>query len=346
MNIGDLNNPEEARRAIENFKRRYAKKVCQAPDTASCSGPIIASHTLSVGAMLRPISRDSRVYTNSFRLHEMHPDGPLEIKLKGVHETSVFNGFCSHHDAQIFSPIENLPFSCSPEQVFLHAFRAVAKESFLKRSQLDTLPGHETIEKIHGLPAGSTTEFGELLDVMRGGIAVGALEIENLKSRMDKLYLASDWRRIATTIVPFSSMPTVVCNFVYAPDFDFNGRYLQPFEDKTRPLDHLMVTITPGATGGFALFSHLDDAGAAPRNLIKSLLSQPNLTTSIIWLVVGYAENTAFSPDWYESLTPELKTKLRDHFVSNADPLNIRVNVLKDCPHHIADWSPGAPFTI
>lgn len=346
MNIGDLSNPDEARKAIANFRKRYSKKTCQAPDTSSCKGGIIASHTLSVGAMLSPISRNSHVYTYSFELHALRPEGPVEIKLKGIKDTSVFNGFCGHHDASIFSPIENHEFVCSAEQIFLHAFRAVAKESFLKRSQVDTLPTHETIAKIHGLKDGTKTEVGILMDLIRENAMLGADEVEKLKSRLDQLYRAQEWRRIVTTVIPFAMTPTMVCNFVYSPDFDFEGNYLQDFADKTRPLDNLIVTITPSSSGGFALLTHLDDAGTAPRRIVESLLARKNLTTSLIWFVIGYAENTAFSPNWYESLTPETKEQLKKHLVSNADPLNTRINVLKDCPEFIADWSPGAAFRL
>jgi hypothetical protein len=296
--------------------------------------------------MLRPISREGHVYTNTFDLAQYRPEGPVDVRLKGIRDTSVFNGFCAFHDKKLFEPIEDRPFVCSLHQLFLHAFRAVAKESFLKRSQVDTTPSHEGIAQIHGLPEGAKTEFGLMMELHQAVATIGAEEVEKLKTRLDEIHRAQEWSRLVSTVIPFSQVPTVATNFVYAPDFDFEGNYLQDFENLSRPLDHLMVTITPAGKGGFALLSHLDDAGTAPRQLIASLLRRPNVTTSLIWLVIAQAENTAFSPNWYESLTDEMRAKLKSLFVSNADPLDMRHNQLKNCPDFIADWNADAAFVL
>jgi hypothetical protein len=346
MKFSDIPNPAAANQAIRDFQKRFSTRVCLAPSRNDCTDVIISAHTLSASAMLRPISRQSRVYTHHADHYTPNEDGPISFKLRGINDTSVFYGFCSRHDAKLFSPIENNSFICSPEQIFLHSFRAVAKESYLKRKQAESSPSEDLIKKIHNLPDGSNLGLNDIFTIQKAASLQGAEEIERLKSKLDCYYLSSDWTRLATTVIPFTKLPNVVCNFVCAPDFDFSGNHLQDFEDFSKDLDHLMITVLPSGTSGFALLSHLDTAGSAPRKLIDSLLATTDVTTALVWLILGYAENIAISPDWFEGLSEKQRTILQKHFVTNIDWYDGRHNVLRECIPFIDDWGSCVPFRL
>ncbi len=346
MKISDLKNPAAAAKAINDFKRKYSAKTCLSPTKGDCAGGIVAAHTLSAQAMLRPISRDGHVYTVVANLFKRDGNSPIEFKLRGISDTSVFNGFCSFHDKQLFSPIEDKPFTCSPEQIFLYAFRAVAKESYLKRKQAESSLSLDDFREIHGIPKDHRIEFSEEMILHKAASLRGAEEIERLKEKMDRYYCASDWRRLVTTVILFSKRPNLVCNSVFSPAFDFRGNYLQEYGDWEQDLDFIMITVAPYATGGFALLSYLDTSKSASRTLIDSLIKRPNLTTSVIWLVLGQVENFALSPDWYESLSNGTRNKLMAHFLSNANSFDPTVNTLKECPEFIDEWSNCSVFQI
>ncbi len=346
MRFSDLPNPKVAAEAVRDFQRRYSTKVCLAPDIKQCTNKIVSAHTLSARGMLRPIARDGHVYTYHTDLFATDREKATTFRLTGIADTSVFNGFCSYHDAKIFSPIESLPFLCRTDQLFLHAFRAVAKESYLKRKQAESTPTEALIKNIHGIPGHVNLGLDELFILQKAASLTGAEEIERLKARLDSYYLTQDWRRLVTTVIPFSIVPKIVCNFVYAPDFDFVGDYLQDFEDFSKDLDHLMITVLPAAGGGYALLSHLDDCGLAPRRLISSLLARPNVTTALVWLIIGQAENIAISPDWFETLSEVERQLILQHFVCNADWYDERHNTLVECPDYIDSWENATPFTI
>ncbi len=346
MKVSDLPNPAAAAKAIEDFKKRFTTKVCLAPDKSNCTKKIISAHTLSVSAMLKPISRDGHVYAHNINFYKATDTGPTTLKLTGISDTSVFFGFCSHHDAQLFSPIENdNSFCCTHEQIFLHAFRAVAKESYLKRKGAESIPSEDLIKSIHNLPTETRLAIEDML-ILQAGLLRGAEEIERLKTKFDTYFVDSNWRRIVTTIIPFKRKPNIVCNFVYSPDFDFAGNSLQDFEDFSKDLDQLMVTVLPSGNGGFALLSHLDTAGTAPRRLVQSLIARQDITTALIWLIVGQAENIAISPIWFDALTQSQRNALQEHFVSHQSSSSSRCNVLRECPAHIDNWENGAPFEI
>ena len=253
MKFSDIENPAAANAVINDFKRRFSAKKCSAP--GECGGRIIAAHTLSAEGMLRPISRDGRVYAIKTNLYD--PIGPATIDLLGIGTTSVFNGFCATHDKELFSPIEDQPFACSPQQLFTHAFRAIAKESYLKRIQAESpLLSPDIFKEIHGYPKEMELQFSDAALLIKAASLRGAEDIERTKSEMDKYLVAGNWGRVMTTVIPFIKKPTVVCNFVYSPDYDFDGHLLQDLYDWGIDLSQLMITIIPAVTGGFALLSH------------------------------------------------------------------------------------------
>lgn len=347
MRLSDLKNPKAAAARIEATLKRFKEKRCMAPDPSRCLGAsIIAAHTLSEAAMLRPISRDSKVYTATANSFARSLDGVTNFELKGVGVTSTFNGFCSVHDKEIFSEIEDRPFVCTPKQNFIHAFRAVAKEAYLKRRQAETVPTIEHIKQIHGL-TDEKLETEAFWLLQKYGAMIGAEELDRYKARLDAIYMGEDWRRLVTHVVEFAKTPSLVCSAPYSPDFDFAGNALQDFSNEEIDLETLIVTILPAAGGGgFALFSYLDTAANICERMVNSILQQKNLTTAIIWFVVGQFENIAFSPDWFESLDEKMVSTLKIHFGRTADPANFQANRLDLCPHYIDDWQPVRIFKI
>jgi hypothetical protein len=343
MKLSGLHNPKAAARAIEDFKRRFTAKECLSP-SRDCSGPIISAHTLSAEAMLRPISRDGHVYSLKFDLYSPPDQTTASLVLRGIRDTSVFNGFCAKHDKRLFSPIENQQFNCTPEQVFLHAYRAVAKEAYLKRKQAEGLISPEAFKDIHGLTG--PYEFSEQALIHQALSLRGAEEIERLKSRLDAAFLHQDFRRIMTTVVPFASTPKIVTSFVYGPDLDFQGNELQDFADLEHDLAHLIVTMLPAAFGGVLLLSHEDTAGSAPRKLIESFCREADTTSAAIWLVACQTENFALSPSWYESWTTDAKQAFDAAFNANCDPFEGTRSLLPQRRVSFDDWGAGKPFTV
>ena len=344
-NIKDLKNPSEAFKSIASVQKQFRAKCCLAPDTTSCSGNIISAHTLSAQAMLRPISRNGLVYTPRVDFYATSEDEIISIKEVGIRDTSTFNGFCAYHDKKLFTEIEDIPFVCSQKQIFTHAFRAVAKETFLKRAQADTAPNAEMIKKIHGI---SDSEYIPNPQVFLNelGSSVGANELENFKKRLDQIYLKEDWSRLITTVIEFGKVPSVVCSAPYSPDYDFGGNMLQDFSDLEKELENLIVTVFPTNSGGFALFSYIDTASGVCAKMVDSILSQKNLTTALIWFIFGQFENIAISPVWFEGQTPEIKLKLKRHLQFSADPTNNQASQLHLCPDYLDDWNPIRVFKI
>ena len=345
MKLSDLSNPKAASAAIEALKKRFKERCCMAPDKNSCKGKIVSAHTLSEAAVLRRISRGGFVYSPRTNLYPSELHECVSFDLLGVGETSVFYGFCEHHDKSLFSSIEDHPFICSHQQNFLHAYRAVAKESYLKRRQAETSPTVEMVRQIHGFKEDQWIDDSMLLYQQFASL-LGADEMDQCKDKFDKILLKEDWSRLVTWVIEFEKKPSVVCSAPYSPDFDFEGEPLQDFGNVDITLKTMIVNVFPTDTGGFALFSYLDTDSAVCENLVASLLRQPHLTSALIWFIFGYFENIAISPDWFESTALEFRKQLKAHFIYSLDPTNFSGSRLDLCPEYIDDWQPKHVFRI
>jgi hypothetical protein len=107
--------------------------------TADCSSEFIKAHSVPKSS-LKKIARDGRVY--SFipdPINIKKQDGILQPNLVGIKDASIFTGFCSVHDNELFAKVEDQTFIASPEQCFLLAYRAQARELFMKKAQLEFL---------------------------------------------------------------------------------------------------------------------------------------------------------------------------------------------------------------
>ena len=251
--------------------------------------------------MLKSVARRGHVYAMSFDLHR-DEESPGKIELKGTRKTSVFNGFCKHHDSQLFAPIDHRAFVCTPEQIFLQTFRTVAMEAFNKRKQAENFPTLGELRNVHGVECSYTEGAVEAMIMsMRA-----AEEIEAFKTRLDGLFLSTSFSSLETTIVEFNLLVPFVATFMHTPDVDFGGKHLQDLGDLAIDAAQLVITVLPSPSGGsFLLLSHEDTTNSAPRRFVDSFCNQVDISSSLTWLIACHTDNFAISPDWYESLSDE-----------------------------------------
>jgi len=265
--------------------------------------PIVSAHTLSVESMLRKIAVDGHVYTFGQAKRIAKDTFPIEVLRKGIRDVSVFNGFCSKHDRELFACLETESFKFTRQQLFMLAYRATARECYLKRKQAESLPTAEAYAAIHGI-----TEAVRLSDealIFQAASLRGAEEAETLKSSLDALLARQGWDRLVSHAILFPSTPTVLATAAFQPFFDMDGTQLQDFENLEAEMSQIMLSLIPTDTGGAAIFSWLDTANAAPRRFFESVLRGRDKTSAVLHAVLDNTENVAYAPVWYEQLTKD-----------------------------------------
>ena len=121
-------------RSAGSLQGKMERKVCLAPEKwrQSCSRTVCKAHTVPRSS-LNLIAEDGHVLSFKPNLRNLKKHGPaMPPQRQGVGSASTFTGFCAKHDDQIFSPLEKAPFEGTPEQCFLVAYRALARELHVK----------------------------------------------------------------------------------------------------------------------------------------------------------------------------------------------------------------------
>lgn len=346
--FSSIPNPAAAAKAIQDFRKDFNAKQCMVGNQ-DCSKQIIAAHTLSKEAMLRPISVDGHVYALANDLFNAMSGQPMDFKRMGISDTSVFNGFCSTHDKDLFRCFEDEPFGCTHEQLFMIAYRSVAKETYLKAKQANSMLSPEVVKKIHGIDESIDVQYSPEATWFIEASLRGYQDLKAIFERMENGRSKQDWQMLRHTVVPFKDRPIIAATFPFSPQYDFKDQVLQDFEDFSRDLDPLIVTLTPMSSGGydgFLIFSYFHDLTAVADKFIESFFGQQSLTDAAVHLILLHSENYACDPVWFETLNEHELSLIRARVAANADfTSDIHVK-LSDQVIQIGDWLPDAHFCL
>ena len=327
--------------AVEAGKKDLNAEQCFAP-VGDCGGKIIKAHTISKCHGLRQIAEGGEVYQIKADPFAADLGSLVEMQRRGVSAVSTFRGFCAKHDAEIFDPIENHPFSMSKEQVFLLMFRTVAKELFLKRVQHSQI---EHLKKLEAIKLGVTpddlapTAFGANYEQGVGG---GGNELLIDKERMDRMLVERDFSEIECCVIRLGALPSLVCSGYYSPFFDFNGNPLQQSSDSHRKLNSLYCNVIANARGGWIIFAYLADESDGPEQLIHSLISTMQPDAAAAWLSLVHFENAAYRMAWWDALPDELRTEVLKTSREVMNPMSPVENQLQRLlTQGFVNWEPG-----
>ncbi len=339
MPLSEIHNPKAADEFLEKLRKKFSAKVCMAPQEDH-EGPIISAHTLSVEAMLRKISTDSHVYSLVRGKRIARDAFPFEIKKRGLRDVSVFNGFCKKHDAELFACLETEPFYFKRKQLFMLAFRNIARECYLKRKQAESLPTPEEYGVIHGIEG--ELKLSERAILFQSESLCGAEDVESLKATMDRHLYSESWNRLVTRAILFPKTPSVLATAAFQPFVDMNGEQLQDFENLEAEMSLICMSIIPVVNGRAAVFSSLDTSNSAPNQYFQSVSKSKDLTSAIIHTVLDNTENMALKPQWYANLTTKMKEYIFSRIMTTEHTTNYLANPRPENAAPVLDnWGEG-----
>ncbi|NTU49730.1 MAG: hypothetical protein HGA87_02340 [Desulfobulbaceae bacterium] len=344
MSLSEIHNPKAAAELIDRFRKRFKSKVCMAPHTDH-EGPIISAHTLSVEAMLRHVAVDAHVYVASQAKRIERDTFPIEVQRRGLRDVTIFNGFCQKHDRELFACLETEPFRFYKQQNFMLAYRAVARECYLKRKQYESLPTLQEFANIHGIT--DDLQYSEATLIFQAACLSGAEDVEKLKVKFDQYLLAHEWDRVVTSVILFPNKPTVLAATAFQPFFDMNGKQLQDFEDLDADMSQICMSVIPIETGGAAIFSWLDSSNSAPARFFESVTQAADLTSAVVHAIFDNTENIAMNPAWYEALTETERQYLFSRMMLFAQSVSYvdRCRPDQSAPK-VANWGQGVVSTF
>lgn len=304
-----------------NAKQKIPKRCFHdSVDNLNCSKKIINAHTVSKGSSLSKIARQGKIYHFKPDLAKLFKNnGKFELELLGINQASTFSGFCSYHDRELFSPIENKDFSISSYNCFLLGYRALAKEMYAKNLQHSGIEIKKDLDK--GMPLGFQIFYQNHLNSYESSVAFAQRDLLILKENYDKVFLEKTYDDIYYFVIRFDNIPNILFSGSFFPEFDFEGNILQLFNSKDS-LEALTVNMIVTKQGGLLSFQWIGKS-KVNEQFVTSLkrIDFKNLASSVTQFAFEVFENLYISPNWWDNLDTLMKISLESK-VYNGLPIN------------------------
>lgn len=301
-------------------KKIWTKEYCLHPQQNSCNGNIIRAHTIQRRGSLERISKNGHVYTFKTDLAEILKTGMPEINLVGIKKASTFTGFCSHHDNELFKPIEEENFSINEETSFLLSYRVLCHELFLKKAWKESLLyTKENLDK--GKSLAQQINVQDIADGFLLGVDAALNDLTTIKISYDEALINQDYKKVMYYAIILEDTPKFVCSGFTQPIYDFHGNQLQDLANLNIISENLAFSVIATNSGGAIIYSWADKNISSTR-LIKSLVNlthQGQLNASVRFAFENF-ENLYISPDWWSNLDLRLQQNLfRRHLSGTPD---------------------------
>ncbi|NEH49604.1 hypothetical protein GR210_12515 [Rhizobium leguminosarum] len=308
-NLQDKGNPWDAvaaNRTAFQVKKCYAQESGLGP----CDGRIIKAHTISRGPNLTKIARSGKVMRYRADPAELTRNGGrLTASEIGIGDASVFHGFCAGHDRELFSCIENEPFSGREDQCLAVAYRTLSREYYGKNSSTHLRETLRDADK--GKPIFEQVQLQRILALIEQGNEAAK---KDLKHTYDSLTQAMVERRanlLQSLIIEFEGVLPFMVAAAWSPFTDLFGQQLQHgYTDEL--LEQIFFASFVADDRSFICMSWIGKTNAPGRKLASQVreMQHEGLGSTILQFVTMHAENIFFDPVWFEALIPTQRKRL------------------------------------
>jgi hypothetical protein len=299
-------NDRTIKRLIQKAQAKYSidgwKRLCQAFD---CTKPSIRSHS-QTKSLLKKISENDKVYAlnrDYFKFFK-YPLGLININ-----QASLFKGFCSEHDNDMFLSIDTEPHNpIENKEIFLYFFRTICFELFNKelhyKRNLFTTREIKNNENFQEIESSSIYQNWNIrLLTQNEGIKLfierdSKYMLKKLK-KMHKQYNFEDFRYISA----FTNSLPIHLSTMINPLIDIYA----PYNLDCQPL--IAVNIIPMTNQSFICFSWVKEHHKYMSSFIENFekLGLEKIVNIISFLE---SEDVSIKPSFFDSLNEDFKKRL------------------------------------
>ncbi|NWO06595.1 MAG: SEC-C domain-containing protein [Alteromonadaceae bacterium] len=305
-----------------------SKKYCSVPEDLKsyCSNKIINAHTVSKSSGLLEIA-DSTNHVLGLRIslsNIQKGNGTLLPEKIGVNQASTFKGFCSEHDKQLFSCIEDQPFSAEFEQLFALAYRALCKEIYEKGSNEDIVrlikesdKGKDMVEQL----------FSQNLASAYGlGVDTAIKELAALKDQFDSHLLGKEKIEFCHFVIESDTPCPVAVSSILCPDVDFEGNAIQDLSNLEVVPECVIFNSFSSDGKGYVVFSWLRESEIIESFVGTLPVEFDLLKNALLRFFFSVSENIYISPEWWGDLTKKKRKSLTDRVMIGVNPFEEKSN--------------------
>lgn len=326
--------PTLTRGDLENYvKESNNKKLCSVSNLFEdeCSKKIINAHTVSKSSSLKEISENGHVMGAKPSLNSLiKSNGQITLEKVGIKRASTFSGFCSVHDKELFSLLEDKPIVLNDHQLFLLAYRGMCREYFHKEQNKSTARQMKEADRGQNLQIQQMIQNGSSL--FDQGVDLALRDLKYIKSKMDHILLKKEFSKMNHCIFELSEVPKIQVSAMVIPEIDFQGNTLQKLGLKNENYDYILFNCISYEGKGCFVFSWLDEQSHYCNKFITSLLKLENneIENALVRFCYSFSENTWASPSWWKLLGIQEKKSINNR-LKQGTPMAFRpTNCLMD----------------
>ncbi|WP_081496580.1 YecA family protein [Marinobacter nauticus] len=319
---------EQIHKTLNSFN---SKKCCSAPSSlhGECTTKIIKAHSVSKSSSLKEIAVNGHVLTTFRAKYDFSKSSKITPKSVGINQASTFTGFCSRHDNELFSAIEDEPFDSSEYHCFLVAYRAVARELFTKEAASNVFGLLKDLDK--GKSLAHQVKIQEISKHFSGNNDLTMGDLSYIKAKLDNMLLSKNYDGLEHIVFELNYAPSVMASAVLGSEIDFNGGVLQtPSSDQNDIPDYLSINSFASQGHGYIVISWLSEHSTCSKKLITQLLKKESISNSLAMFMFALIENIYMCPAWWERLGEELQNYVCDVYsqgVSKHTDVDVLVSV-------------------
>lgn len=262
-----------------------------------CGKPI-GSHSLSK-CWLREIAPTGNAIVLRLNAEEVGKK-PIQIvdRVEGINQVSVFKGFCSQHDNDLFEPIDRLDFLSSADNCSRVTYRSVchaaASKSPAGRAQFQT-PGI--------FRSDVPTEF----DALAVNMLRQCIELLAFKGEYERWFDGGGKGPINHYAMEVEPRLPFCGTVTFLPYITATGKRLEPAEG------WMSMVVLPRKNGSLVIFAVDRQHPKSGDLVVKSWKTIPVAWFADVLLkfMLEHGENLAFSPNWWESLRDGQRADVR-----------------------------------
>lgn len=309
--------------AVNVNREAFSKKKCCARNVGlgPCDGNVIKAHTVSRGPNLNKIAKDGHVLHYVASIQDMNKNGgKLSVKKIGIKDASVFRGFCSQHDRDLFSCIENEPFVGRPDQCLAVAYRTMSRELYGKDAGAhlrETLRGADK-----GLNSLEQAMIQNMLNVIDTGNEAARRELKATHDALTTALVDVRLDTLSSVVFEFAAPLPFMFAGAWSPFTDFHGGELQKgYADEL--LEQIFVSSFAGDSGAMICVSWRNIDEAPGHVIAEQLMALPDdqLASACLQFVMKHVENVFFNPEWFQALNDKQREQLNQLAADGVDTM-------------------------
>jgi hypothetical protein len=278
---------------------------------AGCIDKPIRSHSIQDASLRKISDSTNHVYSfespNYVELENIHKNAIYHPEKVGVANATVFYGFCSMHDTELFHCIEKEEIEPNISQLNALYFRPIARSlhfnNGLKKvmkniKEYDYPDNHKPKENLLYI-AKQELSLDEAL-----------LQMSSDKAMVGKNLLSSSPNKDSYLFLRLKSIPDVMFSSLLAPTFDLHGVELLD-EYIPEDIQSLCVTISSDIVGGYAMLQWSKKDRFINSFVDSFIKSNYDWNKLVAYLMIF--NDFVFSPDWWDDLS-ETQKEIIMHF--------------------------------